>query len=138
MTECIEHMQYLGKRVHGLKWYKGTNIGYHVYAYCTAVGIDPLSLKGTSSVVMHKCDNPRCINPKHLELGTHKQNARDAVTRLGVSVGERNGSSKLTREQVQEIRKLYSTGDISQRKIASMYNVAQSQICRITSGIGWR
>lgn len=137
MTECIDHKQYGEKRLHGLKWYRGSVVGYHVYTYCIADGKDPRSLKGTGLVVMHKCDNPRCINPEHLELGTPKQNTRDAVKRLGASVGINNGASKLTLQDVESIRKRYAAGGISQRALAKEFGVAQSQIWRVTSGEGW-
>lgn len=58
--------------------------------------------------VLHKCDNPECTNPSHLFLGTNAENVkdRDKKGRYVKMVGESNGLSKLTNEQVREIRSL--------------------------------
>ncbi len=62
-------------------------------------------------VVMHKCDNPPCCNPDHLELGTQADNLRDMFAkgrhRTGRLTGERHGKSKLTDAQRVEIRERY-------------------------------
>lgn len=55
-------------------------------------------------VVRHKCDNPSCINPEHLELGTHKQNVNDRVQRNRSAHGESHGRAKLTEKDVVSIR----------------------------------
>lgn len=60
--------------------------------------------------VRHTCDNPPCVNPRHLILGTSLDNSRDMVERGRSSFGERNGRSKLTEDTVIEIRRLRSEG----------------------------
>lgn len=78
----------------------------HRVVYCehNNISIDSIELL----VVRHSCDNPRCINPAHLLLGTHIDNMQDKVTR---------GRSRnlwhrvLTNEQVKAIRKDYVAGD---------------------------
>lgn len=63
---------------------------------------------------LHKCDNPSCVNPAHLFAGTHKQNMEDKVAKGrsggGGPRGSRNGASKLTEEQVDEMRRLRQEG----------------------------
>lgn len=58
-------------------------------------------------VVRHKCDNPPCINPAHLELGTHADNVQDAVDRGRVARGFRLPHTRLTEDDVREIRRRY-------------------------------
>jgi hypothetical protein len=63
--------------------------------------------------VLHKCDNPPCVNPEHLFLGTHEENVKDCVAKgraLGPR-GEMQGNSKLTRDQVLEIRERIAEGE---------------------------
>ncbi len=58
---------------------------------------------------LHKCDNPPCVNPSHLFIGTQKDNVRDAISKNRPVIsygGERNPQAKLTEQQVLEIKKL--------------------------------
>lgn len=95
--------------------------------------------------VLHKCDNPLCVNPKHLFEGTQTDNMRDMVKKnrhyLQVdpskSQGSRNNSAKLTEENVSEIRSLLSEG-MSQRKIGIIFGVSQSTVSLIALGTRWR
>lgn len=90
--------------------YKGDGLGYariihyvggvriregrHVKAFRDASGLSRSDVFG--KVVRHKCDNPRCINPEHLELGTHKDNTHDMLKRgrhtNSIPLGESKGS----------------------------------------------
>ena len=82
-------------------------------------------------VVRHKCDNPACINPDHLELGTVADNNRDARVRgrhrSGRPRGRMNGHNKLTEQQVLEIRH----SDLSLRQLAKIYGVSPITIHNI-------
>lgn len=107
--------------------------------------------------VLHKCDNRQCVNPNHLFLGTHGDNARDRMSKNRNSEhlrkglrngaytcpekrcrGEQNGASKLRKNQVQEIRKLYAQGTNSQRALAKTFGVAQSIIGAIVRREIWQ
>ena len=81
-------------------------------------------------VVMHSCDNPLCVNPDHLSIGTRLDNNRDAVKKCRNAYGEKNGHSRLTSIQINEI--LIDTR--KQYLIAKDYGVTQSHISRIKSG----
>lgn len=89
--------------------------------------------------VLHSCDTPTCINPLHLRLGTAADNAQDreARGRMEHVVGERNGKSKLTLAQVQEIKKRL-TGTESFRRIARDYAVSWKAIQDIFNGRTWK
>ena len=94
--------------------------------------------------VLHRCDNPPCVNPGHLYAGDRRQNALDAMERgqwvrppVPDNRGERCGTSKLTEGDVHEIRVRYAAGGITQRELAEDYPVNQRHISRIIRGDRW-
>lgn len=103
-------------------------------------------------VVRHKCDNPTCVRPSHLELGTHADNSSDAVIRGRTASGDRNGSrlhphrrprgeavslAKIDSDTVREIRLLHRLG-VSQREIARRVGLnSHSQVGNILRGKCW-
>jgi hypothetical protein len=94
--------------------------------------------------VLHRCDNPPCVRPDHLFLGTRADNNRDMVTkgraRVGVNppVGERSGSVRLTSEQVRAIRDEHPRGGCTTRSLAAKYTVSQATINDILCGKTWK
>lgn len=83
--------------------------------------------------VLHNCpggDNPRCVNPNHLWLGTNLDNAidRERKGRGNDRRGEKNGRCKLSDSQVAEIRQRHATGGISKTKLAAEYGVSEANI----------
>jgi hypothetical protein len=76
--------------------------------------------------VCHHCDNPKCVNPDHLFLGTDSENLIDAATKGRLD-------RKIDSDDVEAIRCLSSEG-YSQPKIAKMFSVAQSYVSRIING----
>jgi len=107
----------------------------HRVAYEIATGRSPESL-----CVLHKCDNPACVNPDHLFLGTPGDNARDRSQkgRAGDIRGEKNGRAKLSVEQVAEIRRLYQETRISKVKLGKRFGVSDTQIGFIVRNKEWR
>lgn len=89
-------------------------------------------------VVRHSCDNPNCVNPNHLSLGSHLDNSRDMVNRNRQSKGERNGNCKLTRFQVEEIRNKYARSNTTLAALGREYNVTYQQISYIVKNLGWK
>jgi hypothetical protein len=90
--------------------------------------------------VLHRCDNPPCVNVDHLFLGTQLDNMRDAKAkgRGWHPRGELNPKTHLTESQVREIRELYAAGGISQITIGSKYGIRQTSVSAIVRGQTWR
>ena len=88
--------------------------------------------------VCHRCDNPPCVNPDHLFLGTHTDNMRDMVTkgRGSGARGLRNHNARLTDEQVQEIRAQYVPG-VNASKIARRFGISRQYVRELAQG-KWR
>jgi len=86
-------------------------------------------------LVCHHCDNPSCVNPSHLFLGTHADNMRDKNEkgRCAHNRGEKGGGAKLTKEEVVEI--FYDTD--TQAKIAKKHGIAQSMVHFIKTHKRW-
>lgn len=90
--------------------------------------------------VCHKCDNPFCINPDHLFLGTMKDNTQDMIRkgRKNPCLGSNHKTSKLSVEQVLEIKKLIQDRPISLNKIAKLFGVTHSTITAIRDNKIWK
>lgn len=96
--------------------------------------------------VLHRCDNPPCVRPDHLFLGTNGDNWRDACTKRRAWMyttpekqprGEAHGRAKLTAKQVQEIRTTYRHGIHGYRRLAKEYEVSRPVIKGIVHGTAW-
>jgi len=80
----------------------------------------------------HTCDNPSCVNPLHLFDGTNYENVRDMVDKGRHLEGHLRPDASLTKEQIIEIRKKYSTErNITHNKIAELYSVKRKTITRV-------
>jgi len=106
---------------YGRIWYKDKNQTAHTVAYSVFVGPIPAGLH-----VRHNCDNPACINPEHLCLGTHQDNMRDKTIRKRIH-GERNPNSKYTDKQ----RELAQTSVGSPKKVAEKLGMSVPHVCNL-------
>lgn len=95
-------------------------------------------------IVMHTCDNPPCVRPDHLRLGTQLDNIGDMVAkgrnRTGgaKTAGSANGQAKLTPDQVRAIRSAYLPRVRSLSMLAREFGVSVSSVHEIVSGRRWR
>jgi len=101
----------------------------HILSYRLYKGEIPKGL-----FVRHRCDNPLCINPEHLLIGTQKDNMQDAKQRNRTAKGEANGRSKLSAEEVRQIYDLAHCKLFTQQEIANWYNCVQANVSFIKSG----
>lgn len=85
-------------------------------------------------VVRHKCDNPACCNPLHLETGTHSDNVSDRVDRGRSAKGSSNGRAKITLEQAIAIRLSPS----SPLELSKIYPITARAIQLIKDGKNWK
>lgn len=87
--------------------------------------------------VCHKCDVRACVNPAHMFLGTCQENARDASRKGRLQHGSRHVDSKLTEEDVQNIRHLRACG-VPLGKVAEQFGIAKSTASQIANKIRWK
>ena len=130
---CWEWIAYKDGGGYGIIKIDGKKQKAHRVAYRLYVGEIPDGM-----CVCHRCDNPGCVNPGHLFLGTMADNMRDCENK-GRRVhpsGEKNGRAKLTEAQVVEIRVRYSEGD-TQSELAKEFGVTQTAISHIVYGRNW-
>lgn len=88
-------------------------------------------------LVCHSCDNPPCCNPYHLWLGTPKDNTTDAMKKQrfnGINRGEKNGSAKITEDDVLEIRHRFFSQRLTIKDIAEEYDLSRASIENIIHG----
>lgn len=128
---CLEWTGHRDRDGYGTITIEGKPVRAHRAAYETVHG--PIA---SGLVVRHRCDNPPCILPVHLELGTNGDNQNDKKVRRRSTYGELNPGAKLTEEQVRGIRNALAQGD-THKNIAAQYGCGKSTVGRIYRGESW-
>lgn len=130
VNECLEWQGCLHPTGYSMVWHDGKSDRGHRVMYCLTKGPIPKPM-----VVMHSCDNRKCINPKHLVLGTQQINMQDCANKNRIAHGIKSGRHKLTRKDVFWIR--LQKHKISARQLGETFNVSTSQIYMIWNRRSW-
>lgn len=109
-----------------------TNQYAHRVSYELFIGTVPLELK-----VLHTCDNPACVNPSHLFIGSQQDNMTDKTIKQRQDKGTGRWNNVLTEEQVHTIRNTIPSKGY-QTKLAKQYNVYPGTICDIIHRKTWK
>lgn len=129
---CITWTAAKDKRGYGVFRLGGRMVAAHRASYSFFMGYIP---EGQS--VLHRCDNPPCVNPQHLFIGTQADNMADKSAKGRVLRGSAHQNSKLTEADVKSIRANLRIG-IPQSVIAVGMGVSQTTISNIAKGKTWR
>lgn len=147
--DCWLWLAYVDRNGYGWFRFPGGHLA-HRASWIFANGPIPAGLW-----VLHNCpggDNPACVRPSHLWIGTNADNVRDRVKKGRSATGDRNGartkpesrargesnrSSKLKKQEVFEIRRLITVG-ASYRSLAAKFGVGKSTIANIWNNKAWR
>ncbi|UWI83487.1 endonuclease [Ralstonia phage BHDT_So9] len=129
MKPCKEFSGGKNKDGYGQRKHKGKVVGAHRVAYCEHNNVPIESIAGV--VIRHKCDNPRCIEPTHLEPGTHAQNMQDRRERRPKEAGH-----KITRAIAEAVRARLADG-FTQKQVAAEFGISQPHVCGISRRRSW-
>ncbi len=106
----------------------GAAIGAHRISWILNYGPIPEGM-----CVLHHCDTPPCTRPDHLWLGTTPDNNQDQFEK-----GRRAISRQLTPQQVSEIKRLYASGQHTQKQIGAMFGIHQTGVGKMIRGETWQ
>lgn len=109
-----------------------TQVGAHRVAYYLATGDNP-----AGKVIRHKCDNPGCVNPEHLQAGTTNDNVQDKIRRGRIRRGEQLSNAKLNPDKVREGRRRVAAGE-SYHSVAKSLGVNSGTLHNAVTGVTWK
>jgi hypothetical protein len=89
-------------------------------------------------VACHICDNPRCVRPSHVFIGTQTDNMRDMHSKMRHSHGEHVPGSKLTADQVRDIRRRYWSNTATQGELAREHGLNRATIWSVVHRRTWK
>jgi len=129
-TTCVEWTKAKTKAGYGLRW-----VGNGKIKYVHRIVMEEKMERELDSkeIVMHSCDNPSCYNIEHLSVGTTADNLADMRKKGRGATGTMLPQTRLSKNDVSKIRELRNSGE-RVKDIATLFNVHQSHISKITAG----
>lgn len=108
-------------------WKKAHRTAYELYKGSIPEGL----------VVRHMCNNRKCVNPAHLEVGSHKDNTTDMFrTNPPDRTGDRSHAKKITQADADELRQWREFG-YTQKDIGTAFGIGQPQVSSVLNGKYW-
>jgi hypothetical protein len=133
---CIKTTWPIMKGGYGRKNLGGKITLAHRHAWVLVNGLIPRGL-----FVLHKCDNPACINTEHLFLGTQDDNMQDMIRKGRHKSGDNRGTNnphvKITEANVIEIRRISKDSHISRKELGQKFGITPAQTGRIINRTSW-
>lgn len=106
----------------------------HRYSFYIANGMDI----SDERYLLHSCDTPACVNPKHLREGSPLENVQDSRTRGRMAIGERDGNAKLNEKIVTDLINEWNNSDIRMMQLSKKYGFDYTTVVNIVKGISWK
>jgi len=136
LNNCMIFTGCCTDRGYGAVRYKGLVEKAHRVSYMTCIGPIPNDIH-----VLHKCDNPPCVNPNHLFLGDDKINVHDMMIKGRANQAKKgsvNGRAIVSEADVIEIRKLFDSGEMTITELAYKYKLTWRPTQMIVKRMTWR
>ena len=118
---------------YGTFWVTSRNYGAHVISF--RIANPNINIVGE---ILHTCDNKICVNPKHLTIGSHSQNMKDAALRGQIDKGEDCHNARFSEENILEIRRMFTTGYYSINELAERWHTTRRAIQLIVYRQKWK
>jgi len=129
---CWEWIKGKDRAGYGQCTYRQDPVRAHAVSWRCFRGAVPKGL-----CVCHLCDNRCCVNPDHLFLGTPKENTQDMIKKNRKPKGIQIHNAKRSEDDIREIKRLYESGEKTQREIAKLYGMGFSKVNAIIRGRAW-
>ena len=144
MDKCIEWIGGVDGHGYGRIFVNGKNISTHRLALILKLGRNIHS----GMCALHRCHNPKCVNPNHLYEGTHRQNTHDMLNSKRHSYGEKHGKkifdhivthgkSKYSPESILKIKEMFQSG-LKLKEVQKKTGIAYSYLQKIKYGFVWK
>lgn len=128
-TGCWEWSRTLNDQGYGVLPLNNRLVRAHRLSYLWHVGNIP-----PGAMILHDCDNPKCVNPDHLFLGDNALNMQDCVAKGRHASQSGTPYRALTPAMLTNIRIMFARGEISMRQLAAIYRVKLSTISNCLTG----